>query len=64
MDEDGNKVKRQANSVTVTGKDDTAPHAVTVIKKLPVEENYMAKRMAGYFHGDQDTQEPLPILMV
>ena len=51
---DGNKMERQADAVTETVKDDTGSCAVTVIKTLPVEENYMAKKMAGYFHGDRD----------
>ena len=52
---DGNVVKRQAEAVTESVKDDTGSGPVTVIKTLPVEENYMAKRMAGYFHGNSDT---------
>ena len=52
---DGNVVKRQADAVTETVKDDPGGRAVTVIKTLAVEENYMAKRMAGYFHGNGNT---------
>ena len=52
---DGNVVKRQANPVTESVKDDPGGRAVTVIKTLAVEENYMAKRMAGYFHGNANT---------
>ena len=52
---DGNVVKRQADAVTESVKDDPGGRAVTVIKTLAVEENYMAKRMAGYFHGNANT---------
>ena len=52
---DGNVVKRQAEAETESVKDDTGKAAVRVIKTFPVEENYMAKRMAAYFHGNADT---------
>ena len=52
---DGNEVKRQAEAETESVKDDEGKAAVRVIKTLAVEENYMAKRMAGYFHGNADT---------
>ena len=28
---------------------------MTFIKTLPADDNYMAMRMAGYFHGDKNT---------
>ena len=61
---DGNKVERQADTVTETVKDDTGASLVAVIETLDVEENYMAKRMAGYFQETETAQEPIPILMV